>query len=187
MTPLELFEKNTRLAYSLASRYLINYKAEFEDIKQVALMGLWKACTTYNPTVNTTKFSSYAWIVISNEINYYLRKNNNAKLANLVSLCTPISNNKGEESSLEELLQNPIDVINNSDNLMYLDSIFDILDKLNLTDKQRLMFQLYLEDRNQAEIGKIVGINQASVSRAIKRIKNQIKKVLDEHERIDFL
>lgn len=71
MTNEELFLNNIKLAYKVASRYLINYSSEYEDIKQVALLGLWKAVLTYK---KTCAISTYAYRVITNEINYYLRK-----------------------------------------------------------------------------------------------------------------
>ena len=70
MTKEEMFNKNIKIAYKIANRYLTNYASEYEDIKQIALMGLWKAVSTFN---NTHAFSTYAYTVISNEINYYLR------------------------------------------------------------------------------------------------------------------
>lgn len=70
MTKEELFEKNTLMAYKIANRYRTNYNRYYEDIKQEALLGLWKSCQTYN---ESTKFSTYAYVCISNTINMYIR------------------------------------------------------------------------------------------------------------------
>ena len=55
----------------IANKYRANYSEEFEDIKQLALIGLWKAVTRYN---GKNALSTFAYVVIQNEINLYLRK-----------------------------------------------------------------------------------------------------------------
>lgn len=71
MTKEELFEKNTLMAYKIANKYRTNYNRYYEDIKQEALLGLWRACQTYN---ESTKFSTYAYVCIKNTVNMYIRR-----------------------------------------------------------------------------------------------------------------
>ena len=66
MTNKEIFNNNINIAYKIANKYLINYRNEYEDIKQVALLGLWKAVLTFK---NGYAFSTYAYPVIQNAIN----------------------------------------------------------------------------------------------------------------------
>lgn len=77
MTNEEMFNKNINIAYKIANKYLDNYKNEYEDIKQIALLGLWKAVLTFK---NTYAFSTYSYKVIFNEINHYLRNRKKAYL-----------------------------------------------------------------------------------------------------------
>lgn len=44
-----------------------------------------------------------------------------------------------------------------------------------LKDMDRALMILYLEDRNQKEIGKIMGIGETNVSTKIARIKEKLK------------
>jgi len=88
MTKDELFEKNISIAYKIANTYLINHSKEYEDIKQIALLGLWKDVLTFK---DIDAFSTYAYSVISNEINYYLRKNK--KYIRNISIYTEIGEN----------------------------------------------------------------------------------------------
>ena len=68
MTKEEMFNKNIKLAYKIANKYRINHSNEIEDIKQIALIGLWKAVTRYN---GKNTLSTFAYVVIQNEINLY--------------------------------------------------------------------------------------------------------------------
>ena len=97
MTNEEMFEKNIKIAYKIANRYRINYLSEYEDIKQIALLALWKAVLTFN---NTNAFSTYAYVVISNEINLYLRRNK--KTEQEISINTSINDG---ELTIEDILQ----------------------------------------------------------------------------------
>lgn len=71
MTNEELFNKNINIAYKLAWQYK-NSGIDMEDIKQICLYALWKAVITYKENYT---FSTYAYQVIFNEMNYYLRQN----------------------------------------------------------------------------------------------------------------
>lgn len=67
MTPEELFAKNEKLAYKVAHKMKLHIPGyDQEDIFQVAKLGLWKACLTYDP--NKAKFSTYAHTCIKREL-----------------------------------------------------------------------------------------------------------------------
>ena len=65
----EMFNKNVNIAYKIANRYRTNYPEEYEDIKQVALLGLWKAIQHYNPKWS---LSTIEYITIFHNIKVYL-------------------------------------------------------------------------------------------------------------------
>lgn len=71
MNKEQLFNENINFAYSIANKYM-NYSLEIEDIRQQALMGLWKAAMIYDET-RGFKFITLANTVIRNSINTYLR------------------------------------------------------------------------------------------------------------------
>ena len=100
MTNEKLFDDNIMLAYKVANNYKINYINEFEDIKQIALEGLWLAVIHYNGSV---KFSSYAWIVMNNNIKRYIRsvKNKNNYVVNM-------QDNINEDFTYEDLIPDNI-------------------------------------------------------------------------------
>lgn len=72
MTKEERFHKNIKIAYKITQHYRF-CGIEYEDLKQICLYGLWKAVLTYKEDKNA--FTTYAYRVIQNEVNQYLRKN----------------------------------------------------------------------------------------------------------------
>lgn len=71
----ELFDKNKKLAYMVAGRFHTTL-IEKDDLQQLALIGLWKACETYEKSKGY-KFSTYAVRCCKNEILKVLRKEKN--------------------------------------------------------------------------------------------------------------
>ncbi|BDG61300.1 sigma-70 family RNA polymerase sigma factor [Caldinitratiruptor microaerophilus] len=74
MTPEERFVANVPLAYAVAARFLSRaLPMHHDDIRNEALVGLWKACRTYDSGRNVP-FSAYAWPVITNEVRMFMRR-----------------------------------------------------------------------------------------------------------------
>lgn len=172
MTNEDIFNANIKIAYKIANAYKINYPNEFEDIKQIALIGLWKAICTYNQKY---KLSTYAYKVISNEINLYLR--NAKKHFNLISLNTLIIGSDDNSIELQDILPSKEsideDIINKieTDNLhLAIQNIYN-----NLTDRDKEVYKLLLQGKTQNDIAKIFKISQACVCRIQQRINIKIK------------
>ena len=162
MTNEEMFIQNQRIAYKVAKPYYINNKEDFEDIKQVALLGLWKAVLTYNKTY---AFSTYAYRVIANEINYYLRKNR--KHNSTISIYTEI----GNEITIADTLLDSIDYI---EQLEAVESINNGIKKLQ--GKEKAIFEMMLEGKTQQNIAKKMQVSQPQISRIAKKIKEKLKE-----------
>lgn len=165
MTKEELFNKNTKLAYYFANKYRMNYPHEYEDIKQVALMGLWKAVSKYD---GRARLSTFASIVIQNEINIYLRnvkKHDNIdhleqEVSEKITLADMVASDKDELEELESLLDQ--NIAKESLNVEVL--------KLSARDQE--IYKRLIEGETQCEIATKVGLKQAQIS----RIKNKIIK-----------
>ena len=166
MTNEEMFNKNIRIAYKIANRYLTNYASEYEDIKQIALMGLWKAVLTFN---NKYAFSTYAYRVISNEINYYLRtvKKNHST----ISLKQEIK----ENMTLEDVLADENNYIEKLENNLDTENCISQIRNSKLKEKEKTVFELTLKGYKQRQIAKITGCSQAEVSRKIKGLRTKVK------------
>lgn len=75
---MENILKYEKLVSKIASKY--SYYSNFEDLKQVGMIGLLKAVENYKSDSNT-KFSTYAFIWIRGEILEYLRCDKNIKFS----------------------------------------------------------------------------------------------------------
>lgn len=73
---MEFIMKYEKLVYKIASKY--SCYSNFEDLKQVGMIGLLKAVDKYIPNPQT-KFSTYATFWIRGEILEYLRNDKNIK------------------------------------------------------------------------------------------------------------
>ena len=89
--------KYEKLVCKIASRY--SHHSNFEDLKQVGMMGLLKAVDNYQPNCNT-RFSTYAFLWIRGEILEYLRNDKNVKFSKEI-----LSLSRKLDSSYEELRQ----------------------------------------------------------------------------------
>ena len=166
MTKEEMFSKNIKIAYKIANRYLTNYASEYEDIKQIALMGLWKAVSTFD---NTHVFSTYAYTVISNEINYYLRTVK--KHYNTISLKQEIK----EDITLEDVLADKNNYIEKLENSLDIENYISQIRNSKLKEQEKIVFELTLKGYKQRQIAKIIGCSQAEVSRKIRKLRFKIK------------
>ncbi len=171
MTNEEMFEKNIKIAYKIANRYRINYLSEYEDIKQIALLALWKAVLTFN---NTNAFSTYAYVVISNEINLYLRRNK--KTEQEISINTSINDG---ELTIEDILQSADNIEKLLEDISFADKI-RYLSAIQFTDKEKKVLILSKRGYKQQEIAKRLHISQTQVSRIQKRLKDKILKEMEK-------
>lgn len=169
MTKEEMFNKNIKLAYKVANKYKINHYEEFEDIKQIALLGLWKAVTNYN---GKNALSTFAYVVIQNEINSYLRKTK--KSFKSVSINVEVH----ERLTLEDILQaddSIEELLDDIEERVIKQVLNETLENENERDNQ--VYKLYEQGYRQGQIAKIMGISQAQVSRIQAKIN---KKVCDK-------
>lgn len=70
MTPEELYLENSKLIFGVLKRKY-PWALNDEDFQQIARIGLWAACTTFNDDLGT--FSTYAGRCIDNEIKGTIR------------------------------------------------------------------------------------------------------------------
>lgn len=170
MNKEELFYNNTKIAYKIANKYFINYKNEYEDIKQVALMGLWKAVLTFK---NTHAFSTYAYTVIANEINLFLRKNK--KHNNTYSLQNIVADN----IEYQDLLEDDYDFTIAYEEESEMQCRRNMLEKAkeSIKEKDRQIIELVLRGYKQIEIARMLNITQPTVCRVKDKIRKKLTKI----------
>lgn len=171
MTKEELFEKNTLMAYKIANKYRTNYNRYYEDIKQEALTGLWKACQTYDDSRGC--FSTYAYPCISNTINIYIRALRKHQDRN-ISLYQPATDNLyledmlgAEDENIEQLLDS-----------MILEEIKDNFSSCFRNERERKVYKLFLDGKKQQEIADELYLSQPVVSRIERRVTKKINNLI---------
>lgn len=166
MTKEELFNKNKNIAYKITQHYRL-CGIEYEDLQQICLYGLWKAALTYKQEKGYA-FTSYAYRVIQNEVNYYLRRNR--KYFTDKHFSSIVYDNITLEDVLADT-DNEIERLEKSiDNENYITKIINS----DLKEREKQVLELILKNYKQRQIAKIVGCSQPQVSRIIKKFRRKL-------------
>lgn len=175
MTNEEIFNNNVNIAYKIANRYVTNYYEEIEDIRQIALMELWRCITNWD---HVHALTTYAYLCIPNKINMYLR--HVRRHEKNISINTVIhSDGNSNNQTILDLIEDPDDCI-----FRLLDDINAerVLNNIYLTEKEKQVINLRMEGFSQAQIGVIINLSQAQISRIKTKIKNKISEYIDGKE-----
>lgn len=175
MTNEEIFNDNVNIAYKIANRYMTNYYEEMEDIRQIALMELWRCVESWD---HVHALTTYAYLCIPNKINMYLR--HVRKHEKNISINTVVYNDgDGNDQTILDLIEDPDDCIfkllNNID-------AKEALNNICFTKKEKQVINLRIEGLSQEQVGKIMNLSQAQISRIQIKIKNKIGEYIDGKE-----
>lgn len=166
--PEQLFEQNQRLAYSVIWKIAPNF-ANDEDLKQEALLGLWKACLTWDP--KKSQFSTYSVRCIRNQVYMYFRKQAPAnKQVSLEAVLPGL-----DRLTLADMLEEPIPSIRNE-----RIALKELL--LGLSPKETQLVQARLDGKTQAEIAESLGIAQPTCSKMLAKIKIRYERSVQEDD-----
>lgn len=175
MTNEEIFNDNVNIAYKIANRYMTNYYEEMEDIRQIALMELWRCVESWD---HVHALTTYAYLCIPNKINMYLR--HVRKHEKNISINTVVySDGDGNDQTILDLIEDPDDCI-----FKLLDDINadGVLNNICFTEKEKQVINLRIEGLSQEQVGKIMNLSQAQISRIQIKIKNKIGEYIDGKE-----
>ena len=175
MTNEEIFNNNVNIAYKIANRYVTNYYEEIEDIRQIALMELWRCIKDWD---HVHALTTYAYLCIPNKINMYLR--HVRRHEKNISINTVVySDGDGNDQTILDLIKDPDDCI-----FKLLNNIDDqeVLNNICFTEKEKQVINLRMEGLSQEQVGKIMNLSQAQISRIQIKIKNKIGEYIDGKE-----
>lgn len=153
--------------YKLIYFFLNKWGKTIEDYYDICAIGLCKAAITYDSSKDV-KFATYAGVCIENEIKIELRnmKKYSAPMYSLDMTFNNTSDGAGEIAFVENL----------TTGLSAYDEILPYqLDKV-LNAREYKLVALILQDYTQVEIGNIIGISQAQVSKMFSKIKQKLLK-----------
>lgn len=161
--PQRLFEENKELAYSYVYKSKIKIPGyELEDLFQTALLGLWKACKTYNP--KKSRFSTYATNCIKNELFVARRKViSKTRISNLESLDRLV-----EDTDPNDKFTPYVDSFENA----VIEAVDTNMAGLSNEEKAILSLKAYMSEN---EIAKMY-----ESSWKIKKLKKKLRQMKDE-------
>lgn len=159
----------------IATRYSGMPYEEIQELISEGYVGLQKALNTFNPT-KETKFSTYAFICIDNEMKLYLRKLQRCYKAtgyNTTSLEATILDT---DIPFIDTLESDEEFENDLIERMVCDSIFEDIENGLKESEKELLEMFFIKNMAQKDIADIYGISQSGVSKKVKRLKKKIRK-----------
>lgn len=177
-----LMEKYKYLVKSKAKAMFI-LGADNDDLIQEGMIGLFKAIRDYE-TGHEASFKTFANLCISRQMYTAVdnsRRQKHSPLNSYVSLYSTSSGNEGEESSaLGNLIslteRDPEELL--IDNERFDDLMDAILAVISPLEKQVL--ELTIIGMDYTEIAGVLGRNDKSIDNALQRLKNKIKKIIND-------
>ena len=164
MTPEELYLANEKLVHYVLNKYFFHKQFD-EDYKQIARIGLWKACLKYNPDISS--FSSFACQCIMNEIKMDIRKTSsscrNGQDYIFMSIDQPIKSLDASDATVSDLV-----VGESNEGFLDLDGYWKCL-----TQKEKSVIVGLIDGKNQTQIAKDIGVSRAYVSRLVGQIRKK--------------
>jgi len=154
---IERITENQGAIHKVCNVYA-NSREDREDLKQEIILQLWKS---YPGFQGKSKFSTWMYRIAFN---------------------TAITNiRKSKRHPIVEALSDTEQSIPAKEDIDYMDddmnSLFKAIAKLK--DVEKAIVTLYLEEKSYKEIGEIVGISEKNVSVKIVRLKDKLKKLIN--------
>lgn len=152
----ELLEQHQNILHKICRLYTNDLDAH-KDLFQEMVIQIWKAYPTFK---GDAKFTSWAYrIGLNTAISLY---RNSKRRITTVSWEMSLQNIKYEEYNAEEELQ--------------LHQIYQAVRQLS--DIEKAVIYMYLEDKDYAEIADTLGISEGNARVKMNRIKTKIKKII---------
>jgi RNA polymerase sigma-70 factor (ECF subfamily) len=153
---VQLLNQHQALIYKVCNLYGQETTGR-EDLFQEIVVQLWKAYPRFR---GDSKFSTWLYRIALNTAISGLRKRKN----HIASF---------EPENLPTEIQ---DEIYNKEKELQLDQLYDAIRKLS--EIERALVMLYLEDKSYEEMEEILGINQNNLRVKMNRIKEKIRKLI---------
>ena len=136
---------------------------EYEDLYQVACIGLLKAIKSYDTSKNI-KFNSYMYNVVKNEILMTLRNNNTMKNSNMEEVSTEAQTT--DDLTVMDTLKSDVNI---EDEYLIKEEyreLYELIDKYYSKNemKRNVMYALLREEK-QIDVAEKYGISRAYVNK----------------------
>ncbi|MCQ2978243.1 MAG: sigma-70 family RNA polymerase sigma factor [Clostridia bacterium] len=175
----ELILKNTKLIYLAIKK--LNLYNRLDELYSVGMIGLVKGAKEYNKSLGYSA-STYLYKCIYNEILWTIRNEKSKRRIpeyKKISLSISID----ENITLEDVIADETDIEEELIKQEQIKNMFDEINKLSVHEQMVINYSFGLngcEKMAQKEIGEILDINQASVSRIKNKALKKLKEAMEE-------
>lgn len=137
-------------------RAYTNTEQDFEDYFQEVCLQIWRSRDSFH---EHSKWSTWIYRLSLNVCLTLLKKDKNNKT--------------------KHLAYNPSEVL--TENKVFEDEELNLLYSAikQLSELDRAIIMLYLEEKSYQEIADVIGSNQNNIGVRVKRIKDKLRKILD--------
>lgn len=175
----KLIEHNIRLVLYEVSNRFKTVKYDKKDLVSIGNIGLIKAISTFDISKNVV-FSTYAIKCIDNEILSFL---SNLNHRNTISLEETLFENEDGKMRLKDIITDEVDIDNEYTNKETCKIIRQMVN--DLPENKRNIIMLYFgfyDDRvyTQKEIANMMNVTQATISKTIILILEELSKKLQQ-------
>lgn len=143
---------------------------DMEDLYQTGMLGFIKAVRSYNPS-HVACFTTYAGVVVMNEIRMALRRVPRV-LREVVSLDVPVG--PEEDVPLREVVMEYAATGDTEERVLARMAARAVMRTLRESDRRIVLLRVWL-GLTQREIGMVVGMSQAAVSRVLLRVAREVQ------------
>ena len=178
-----LLERYRRFARSKARTYFL-VGADYDDIEQEGMIGLFKAVRDFRPD-RQSSFRAFAELCVTRQIITAIKAATRQKhqaLNQYVSLSGLRAPDNGDDRLVDDLLDHqvpdPADEVVSSESMAELRAMMaEMLSRLEVD-----VLRLYVEGRSYQEISALLGRHVKSIDNALQRIKRKLEAHLESRE-----
>lgn len=152
-------------------------KNDYDDIKQIALIGLWKGLETYKDDKNAS-LETYSITCVKNEIGKHMRHQKVQRRINKAGEDLSLDYTLNEDGdTFGDFLASDYDLAKEVEDRIELEHIKEIIKTLPTKDRQ-VIEMYYFKEMNLREIGRIMGFSGTTSKRILLTATRTIRSKL---------
>jgi RNA polymerase sporulation-specific sigma factor len=144
-----------------------------EDVVQETVFKVYRSLDLYNS--ETSRMSTYVDHVIENMIRDCLRKCGSGKNLMVVNADEIVVNYDPSELGSDE--RSTLQVGSIDYGYQNAEVMMDVMNNMGLTDREKQIFQLYVEGYEFVEIAKVIGVTKSRMSQIWSKIKSKYNQM----------
>ena len=169
-----LMARYKKLASKIARSYFL-IGAEYDDLLQEAMIGLYKAYTNYDPS-SSTSFSTFAHMCITRNVQSAIKLANRKKNSFLNQSLTLTSQGEVTNDDEEITLMLASKNLSPDEKLIQNENLSDIKTKIlaTLSAFEQKVLSLYLKGYSYKDISTRLNVTSKSIDNALSRIRKKL-------------